>query len=273
MFSRLNLIAFSLLFGWTPGPASALWMGDTAELGGRSSLQVLQFLHEDYPPYIYKKNGKVVGTVATLATEIAGRAGYVIKWRQTAYRRLVREVQLSSGPLCAAGYHQGHRDSYDVLASKPFGWFPGSALAIRTSDFHLFDKHGSISDIMNDASLRGAFLMGAKYIGVSEDVRSGRVERHILIGSTDVELGLLVARNRVHFAVINSDQTNYMIKNVDSASNLAVYRPSGMAPPRDVGFICSKTTDDEIWQRLNNAIEPLQPYDSWEWEIKKAAPK
>lgn len=220
----------------------------------------LELLHEDYPPYIYTSNAEVVGSVAHTATEILERAGYKVKWRKTNYRRLLRELQLSTKPLCAPGYNQSHQQSYGVVASMPFSWFPGMALAIRKSDLGLFNAHKSISDVMSDEKLRGAFLMGANYRGVSADVRAGKVERHILIGSTDVELGLLAARGRVHFAPINPDQINYLVQNNELAANLTVFRPTGMAPPRHVGFICSKATSVYILDRINTSIETLQPY-------------
>lgn len=222
--------------------------------------QVLELLHEEYPPYIYTSDGKVVGTEAALVIEILGRAGFRVKWRMTNYRRLVREIQLSGKPLCAPGYSQSHQESYGVAASKPFAWFAGTALAIRKTDIDLFSKHTSIFDVMNDQQLRGAFLMGARYQGVDENVRAGKVDRHILIGSTDVELGLLVARGRVHFALINPDQTNYLIENNEPASNLMVFQPTDMAGPRQVGFICSEATTEDILDRINASIEPLGPY-------------
>lgn len=231
---------------------------------------VLQFLHEEYPPYVYVKDGVVVGTVADLTTEIVSRAGYALKWRGSNYRRLIRELQLSDRPLCAAAYSGQHNEVYDVLASRQFAWFPGSALAVRKSDVHLLEKHKSLVNIMNDTSLRGAFLMGAQYFGVSEDVRAGRVERHILISSSDIELGLLVGRGRVHFAVMNPDEVNYLMTEVPAASNLTVFKATGMAPPRQVGFICSKATAAETMQRLNEAIAPLPAYETWEQGVKKA---
>ena len=264
---RLELSSYVIFIFLIVGAHLPLRAGQNADGEPKHSGKVLQLLHEDYPPYVYRKDGKVIGTVAKLATDIASRAGFAIEWRQTYYRRLVREIQLSTKPLCAAGYNQLHKDTYDVVVSKPFAWFPGSALAIRKSDVDLFEKHRSITDIMNDKSLRGAFLMGAKYKGVGEDVKKGHVERHILIGSTDVELGLLVARGRVHFAVLNPDQTDHL--RADVASNLASYRPTGMAPPRNVGFICSKATSDEISRRLNDAIEPLPSYEVWGRDTKK----
>ena len=222
--------------------------------------QVLELLHEDYPPYIYISDGKVVGSEAALVTEILGRAGFQVKWRMTNYRRLVREIQLSTKPLCAPGYNQSHQESYGVAASRPFAWFAGTALAIRKTDLDLFSKHTSISDVMSDQQLRGAFLMGARYQGVAEDVRAGKVDRHILIASTDVELGLLVARGRVHFALINPDQTNYLIENNKLAANLMAFQPTEMAGPRHVGFICSKASMGKILDRINASIEPLGLY-------------
>lgn len=252
----LNVVA---LIGGLSMSSVAYQAGDE-KLGGQE--KILQFLYEDYPPYTYIQDGKVVGIVADLATNIINQAGYDVEWRLTNYRRLVREIQLSAKPLCAAGYNQLHQATYDIMASKPFAWFPGSALAIRKADLHLFDRHKSFGDILDDQQLRGAFLMGARYLGVGTDIRTGRVDRHILIGTTDVELGLLVARGRVHFALINPDQTNYLIRTSKLASNLMVFRAGEMAGPRHVGFICSNATAGEIWQRINDSIAPLGAYQS-----------
>ncbi len=269
----LNFVGYAIITSLMAGPHLPVLADQNANAAPKNSVQTLPLLHEEYPPYVYQKEGDVVGMVADLATEIVGRAGYTIEWRRSNYRRLLREIQLSDKPLCAAAYGGQHRDLYGFLASKPIAWFPGSALAVRKSDMHLFNKHKSIADILNDRSLRGAFLMGANYTGVDEDVLAGRIERHILVSSSDTELGLLVARGRVHFAVINPDQTQHLTIEVPSASNLIVYRATGMAPPREVGFICSKATDAETMQRLNDAIEPLPAYKAWEQGIKKAAPK
>jgi len=268
--TRFKLTSYAVLMCLVSAP---LWANQNTDAASRPPIKTLQFLHEEYPPYVYIKDGVVVGAVAKLAGDIVGRAGYAIEWSSSNYRRLIREILLSDKPLCAAGYSGQHENTYDVLASKQIAWFPGTALAIRNSDVHLFEKHKSIAKIMGDTSLRGAFLMGAQYTGVDEDVRSGRVDRHILISSSDTELGLLVARGRVHFAVINPDQTNYLATEVPSAANLMVFRATGMAPPRKVGFICSKATGAEIMERLNEAIEPLPAYEAWERGIKKATQK
>lgn len=272
LLSRFNSFAktvgFAVLIGGLNTPVVAY---QDEQAASNSSQEVLQLLHENYPPYVYLKDGQVVGTVAELATEILDRAGYIIEWRITNYRRLVREIELSSTPLCAAGYNEQHNQTYNVLASKPFIWFPGSALAIRKADLNLFSGHESISDILSDETLRGAFLMGAQYIGVDAKVQAGEVERHILIGSTDVDLGLLVAKGRVHFALINPDQTNHIIQNNDLASNLMVYRPSGMASPRHVGFICSKATSGDVMNRINASIEPIGSNNA-DIETKKTTP-
>ena len=273
MRTRFKLVSYASFLCLITGLHPSLWAHQDVAVNSDNSVPTLQFLHEEYPPYVYQKDGVVFGAVVDLTADIVGRAGFALNWRSSAYRRLIRELQLSDKPLCATAYSGQHKEVYDVLASEQFAWFPGSALAIRKSDIHLFEKHRSIANILSDTSLRGAFLMGAQYIGVDEDVRAGRVERHILIGSSDVELGLLVARGRVHFAVINPDQTNYLMTEVPSASNLTVYRATGMAPPRKVGFICSKATGAETMQRLNEAIEPLPAYNVWVQGIKKATPK
>lgn len=256
----LNIFCFIAVLGALTSPLVALESDDNEP---SANAAMIELLHEDYPPYVYVKNGEVVGSVAHMATEILARSGYAVKWRKTNYRRLVREIQLSTKPLCAAGYNQAHQQRYDVIASMPFMWFPGTALAIRKSDLGLFSAHRSIADVMNDERLRGAFLMGANYQGVDADVRAGKVERHILLGGTDVELGMLLARGRVNFALLNPDQTNYLVQNIKMAENLMVFQPSGMAPPRNVGFICSRATSPNILDKINASIGTLDPYDAW----------
>lgn len=225
-----------------------------------SSAQTIQFIHEDYPPYVYRHNGIVVGEIAQLAEKILGDAGYKIAWRQTNYSRLIRELELGAQPACAAGYSGQHQTVIDILASKPISWFPGAAIAIKKTDEPLFSSHTSIEDILKDRRLRGAFLNDVNYQGVTDELLQLGKDRHIQIGGSDRELGLLVARGRVHFAPINPAQTKYLSEALPSARNLVVFQPTGMRPPRTVGIICSKLLSPDVWRRINNAIEPLGPY-------------
>lgn len=255
---RKTLIAVAAMFMAVASPLSAPVAADEAPEN-----QTIQFFHEDYPPYVYRVGDRVVGVIAELTTEILKKAGLRATWRQTNYSRLVREIELGTRPSCATGYSGQRQTRFDFLSSKSIGWFPGAAITIKKSDEHLFSRHTSIDDILRDSALRGAFLNDANYQGITDELMELGRARHLLIGGSDTELGLLVARGRVQFAPINPAQTRHLRENNPSAANLTVFQPTGMRPPRKVGIICSKRIDPDYWKRINQAIGPLQPFEEW----------
>lgn len=228
-----------------------------------TTAKVVQFFHEDYPPYVYRENGRVVGKIAELTELLLAKSGLKVRWRQTNYSRLIREVEFGEKPACAAGYSVRHQSRFDILRSRPVAWFPGAAIAIRRDDLKLFERHRSIKSIMTDPVLRGAFLMDVNYQGITAALIEGGAGRHILIGGSDQDLALLVSRGRVHFVPINPAQTSHMRRANPAASNLVAYKPEGMRPPRQVGIICSKKIDGEVWSLIEQSIPPLAPYDEW----------
>ncbi len=220
----------------------------------------IQFFHEDYPPYVYVESGAVTGEIARITVSILKKAGLRVSWRQTNYSRLIRELAYGANVVCAAGYSGLHQKQFDVLASAAIGWFPGAALVVKQENLPLFQDHQSIEDVLRDTRLRGAFLNDVNYMGITKELFALGSDRHIKIGGSDRELGLLVARGRVHFAPINAAQTSYLRNTLSSAEGLVSFQPTGMRPPREVGIICSRHMPVDIWRRINEAIEPLAPY-------------
>ena len=238
-------------------------------VGAVSADDSILFYHEDFPPYVYAVNGEVKGQIAERTDKIVRSAGYTIVWRQTSFSRLIREIEHGKEPACAAGY-SGHRQNrFDVLASKPIGWYRGAGLTVRKEDLPRFASHASIQDVMKDTSLRGAFLMDVSYMGISDFIDQTPVKRHVLIGGSDRDLALMVARGRVHFAPLNADQVEHLKKYLPGAQGLTAFQPSGMREPRDVGIICSKKLSPDVWDKINAQIPPLLPFED-DWKEKAA---
>lgn len=230
-------------------------------VGAVSADDSILFYHEDFPPYVYAVNGEIKGQIAERTNEIVRAAGFNIVWRQTSLSRLIREVVHGKQAACATGY-SGHRQNrFDILGSKPIGWIRGAGLAIREEDMSRFAKHASIQDVMSDPSLLGAFIMDASYLGISEFLEPAPAGRHVLVGGSDRDLALMVARGRVHFAPLNADQVRYLKQSLPGAEKLASFQPTGMQKPRDVGIICSKKLAPDVWRRINAQIPPLLSFE------------
>lgn len=218
-----------------------------------SDRPTVQFLHEDYPPFVYHSGNEVRGQIAKIAQEIASKAGMEILWREVTFRRLVRELRFGNEPVCAAGYNHIYADFDEIIATTPISWFKGSVLAVRADDAFMFAGYRDIGEIVREPSLRGAFLAEVDYTGIDEGVFG---KRHVVFSGTDTELATMVARGRVHYAPMSREQVDYL-QTQQGTENLVPLKIEGMRPPRTVSIICSHTLDKRLWQAMNGAIAPI----------------
>jgi hypothetical protein len=221
-------------------------------------MQTIQMLHEDFPPYIYEKGGQVVGSVAMATEKVFTAAGLSIKWQQTNYGRLRRELSVAQKPFCATGYSLNHDRIGDTKVVGPIAQAPKASIAIRSSDLPLFQRHATITDILQDPNLGGGFIKGLNYQGVSRDLMASGFNRHIIISGTETDLAMLVARKRIDYAIINRDQTDFIRAQVPLANELITYEPEGMRPAWPMYIICSGAVSSDIWEKINQAVEGIQ---------------
>ena len=244
---RLSILFFcSLLF------AACLSLSVFAQ-AEQPAKAAIQFVHEDYPPFIYRSDSRVRGQIAEIMQEIAVRAGIEVQWREVTFRRLVREIRFGKRPVCAAGYNHIYADFEEIMATAPISWFRSSVLAVRADDVPMFEGYGDIDAIVRNQDLRGAFLAEVDYTGIDETIFG---QRHVVFSGTDTELATMVARGRVHYAPMSREQVEYLQKQ-PGTTNLIPLSVAGMRPPRTVSIICSHNLDEHLWQALNKAILPI----------------
>ena len=223
----------------------------------------VKFYYEVFPPYIYSENGELAGSVIELTKPILRKAGLRLNWQPATFSRIIRDIDRSSVPVCAAGYSTRKINNRPFYASKPYAWIAGVSLVILRENKHLFDPYSSIADIMSDTRLRGGFLQDANYLGITgAPIESGR-ERHILIGGSDTDLANMVVRERIHFAPVTAPQVAYFKATGNLFRDLEVLTVSGLRGPRPVGLICSEGIGEAAWNRIEKAVPPLMPYDEY----------
>ncbi len=220
----------------------------------------IAFLYEDYPPYTFQQEGKVVGTVVAKVEAIAAAAGLTVKWRQATFSRMLRSIANGKGtpPVCIAGYGTTPERAATSWISKPFAMSSGSGIAVLKDNLEKFKDHESIVDILTDKAISGAFLQGATYSDVQTPLIEAGRERHLFIGGDDNDLAVMVVRGRVDFAMVNPDQVEYLQRALPGGQQLVALKPKGMRPPGSEHILCSRNLPEGMRDRINEAIEALK---------------
>lgn len=247
---RIGCLLVPILVAFTAG----------ADEAAEPVLERVQFYYEHFPPYTYHQDGLVTGTVIQATLPILEKAHLEATWQQATFGRIIRDIESGKMAVCATGYNGRAIEERSFYASMPFTWISGTVLMIVKQNSSLFAKHKAISEIMSDTLLRGAFLNGANYRGISGDPVSKGRDRHIFVGGNDTDLATLVARGRVHFAPVTMPQIAYFRSLGDIFGNLEAYAAEGLRAPRPVGIVCSRSVGRAIWQRIEAAVPPLMPY-------------
>ncbi len=223
----------------------------------------VKFYYEAFPPYIYSDKGSITGSVIALTQPILRDAGLKVTWQEATFSRILRDLDRTDVLVCAAGYSAKSVEDPAFYASEPYAWIADVNLMILRTNRHMFEPHVSIADVMSDTRLRGGFLNDANYLGISgAPIEAGR-ERHILIGGSDTDLANLIVRERIHFAPVTAPQVAYFKARNDRFGNLEIHRVSGLRRPRSVGLVCSKSIGETVWNRIEQNIPALLPYDEY----------
>ena len=235
----------------------------SAEGADGVAFEDIQFYYEVFPPYIYMNEDDAVGTVIDATLPILRKAHIKPKWQQATFGRIIRDIESGEMPVCATGYNGKAIEIRTFYASEPVAWIPGTVLMILGSNRHLFEKHKSIGDVMSDEALRGGFLNGANYRGISGEPVTLGPERHLFVGGSDTDLAILVARGRVHFAPVTEPQIAYLKSQSDIFGNLEAFAAQGLGVPRQVGIVCSNSVGEATWRRIEAAVPPLLSYEDY----------
>lgn len=224
------------------------------------------FLFEDYPPYTYQKDGKLAGTIVAKVVAIAQAAGLKPTWRQATFSRMLRSIANGKGaaPVCIAGYGNSPERAATSWVSKPFAMSPGAGIAVLKGTLEKFKAHESITDVLTDQSISGAFLQGATYSDVQMSLIEAGRARHLFVGGDDNDLAVMVVRGRVDFAMINPDQVAYLKNVLPGGDQLVALMPTGMRQPATEHILCSRNLPEDIRVRINAAIEELMPLPGME---------
>lgn len=219
----------------------------------------LLFLYEEYPPYTYQVDGEVKGLVVDQMRSILKDAGVEPAWRQATFSRMLRSIANGNGmpPLCIAGYGYTEERAATSWISKPFGMSAASGIAVLAGSEDKFLRHETIEEVLRDSALKGAFLQGATYGGGQMPlIEQGRA-RHLFIGGDDTDLGVMVLRGRVDFAMINADQVAYLNTTLAQDEKLVVLHPQGMRPAGPQHILCTKSLPLPLRERIDAAFGRL----------------
>lgn len=219
--------------------------------------ETVQFLYEEYPPYTYERDGMVQGLIVDRVKHLSNQTGIKISWQESNFKRIVRRINKPDMRQCAAGYGKELFDLTTAWVSATLALVSNDTIAIRAGDLKHFEKHQSMDDILSDQSLRGAFIQGADYAGFDETLLTAADNRHLVANTSDLKLGMLVARSRAHFAMIDELQTSYLRENVRGADHLVSFRVEGITSSRRLYVACGSGVERRIRRELDDAITQL----------------
>lgn len=223
-----------------------------------SSPPVLTVFYEDYPPYTYSADdGSAQGLIADRLMLLAAAVGADLTWQKNNYNRIVRDLWDPRSASCAAGYSLETFNASPAKIAGPLAVVSNDTIAIRAGDAARFNQHRSISDILADDTLRGVFIQGADYAELEKGLLGRQSNPHLFVNATDIDLGVLVARGRADYAMIDELQTRYVADNVEGAEGLTSVRVGGFPASRPLHLVCGGAIDAALWQQVEAAIARL----------------
>jgi len=210
--------------------------------------------YEPYPPFVWGEEGRVEGMFAAHTKKIASTAGFKLLWRKGTYRRIMRDLYDNEGQFCVTGYSRSENSAHLVQYSEPYGYFPPRGIAVHRENIAMFKYHRHIYDILADPTIRGAFIDGAKYgEEFNRRVAAGK-DRHLRISGEDEDLVRLLAKGRVHFAMVNGAQIQHFKSKIPDGNELVALYPDGMSKNSEVYIVCTLSTPKETLAKLNAVI-------------------
>lgn len=234
------------------------WAG-AAEVG--SAAAPIRMLFRDKPPYSYMDNGSPKGFLFDRTRKVLDLAGIHASYEMLPPKRLFAEIEANLGPVCSFGWYKiPSREAYAKFSRPIHQDRPHVVLASRKVSARL-RALDSLADLRRQKDLTVAAADGVSY---GPDLDSflrefaGQVDRPLL---SPMQIAQSIAAGRADFMFVDQDDLDYMRGDSAAFVSLGVQAIEfrDLPPGLRRYILCSRSVDDRLIERMNDAIMRVLP--------------
>jgi len=214
---------------------------------------------DDFPPYSYEQNGRLMGIDVEIIQSMAGKLNLDIKIRLVPWKRL---IMMTKNGLCDGSFSLFHTNEREVFALYAF------SQPIHVSRFPLFYKKGSIIKFNTIEDLYGKVIGINRGFSISEAfdlaVKQGKIKINI---ENEVDKNVaLTANGRIDGFTNNYDVTKYKIKHnprLQQYKDVIAHTPKSISDMRNAYVVLSNNAQgiqnkEKMVQRINWALTEMK---------------
>lgn len=246
--TRSLLIGFTILFGFT----SALWPPScpAADL-------TVHYHHR--PPYYITTAGGLDGLVGERVNAIFAEAGVTYTVRETPPRRQMQILRDNSGSDCMVGWFLIPEREKIATYSRPI-YEDRPQLVLARQDNAAFKTRVDIAELLAEPSLHLLVRDSYSYGSVLDALINKRTAPSLSTGTTEGNMAKMIHARRADYMFLGAEEAEHIIASSELPRNdFRLVFPDGMPPTNKRYLLFSKSVDQELIRRINNAIDRLYP--------------
>ncbi len=214
---------------------------------------------DDFPPYSYQENGKLVGIDVEIIEEMAKRLNIDITIKLVPWKRLIKMTQSGQCDGSFSLFHTENREKFAFYAfSQP----------IHVSRFPLFFKKGKKIQFNTIEDLYGKIIGINRGFSISEAFDAAVKQGKIIVNiENEVDENIvLTANSSIDGFTNNYDVTKYKIKNIPRLKQykkVIFHSQKSISDLRNAYIVLSKKTPN-----IQNKAEMIQGINQTLTEMK-----
>lgn len=212
----------------------------------------LRVLYNDHPPFMYTRDGEVLGLAAEPAAAAMRAAGIDFVWEESPATRQLELIRRNVEPLCAVGrFRVPDREAYAVFTRPVYVERPRVVLG-RVDD-PVLAAAASLDEVLRDQRLT-LMLKRSYSLGATIDAEVERLA--VRKWETWVEADVMfrqIAAGRADYMIVAPEELDHVFGDLprEVRERLAAYRLSGMPPGEARTVMCSRATPPEVIRAID----------------------
>jgi Bacterial extracellular solute-binding proteins, family 3 len=219
---------------------------------GQDSLAIT-FYH--YPPKIQVTDGVPSGQYIDQLEDIAGRAGYRVKWLSSDMDEEAAMLNAGRRAFCTTGrMPTKERAALWNFIPYLFDTVPGDTVLVRPDTVAAIKQFASITDAAKAPVLKGALLQSGLY-GAEIDMLLATKPAWInQTGAMDIQLMKMVLAGRADWTIVPQEQWAEAKNQHAATENLVEITDFGAHPDYPIYIACSRALKTQIFDALAKAM-------------------
>jgi polar amino acid transport system substrate-binding protein len=216
------------------------------------------YYHQRAPYSVKQADGSVKGITADIVTQAMSVAGVAYRWEELPSARQMEVLKRDEGKACGLGwFKRPEREEFAKFSTAIYHDLPTIVVA-REKD-QRFAGTPNIDRLFADKTLTLLTKTGYSYGGIIDKkiaeqkpkVRADASDNRIMLG--------MVSRERVDYMIMAEEEAKDMLSQADfAAAGLAIFHLADPPAGEYRYLMCSKSVPDDVIERINQAITPVQ---------------